>query len=132
VKRYLSTLKAFLDEHTDDAALAEFTVPLAGAVANLESATRWIATASAKDPEEIGAVSYDYLKLMALVSFGYMWVRAAAVSMPTVEGDNSGFYQAKLTTARFYMKRLLPQVESLAKTLRAGSDALMDLPAESF
>lgn len=132
VKRYLSTLKAFLDEHTDDAALAEFTVPLAGAVANLESATRWIATASAKDPEEIGAVSYDYLKLMALVSFGYMWVRAAAVSMPKVEGDNSGFYQAKLTTARFYMKRLLPQVESLAKTLRAGSDTLMDLPAESF
>lgn len=132
VKRYLSTLKAFLDEHTDDAALAEFTVPLAGAVANLESATRWIATASAKDPEEIGAASYDYLKLMALVSFGYMWVRAAAVSMPKVEGDNSGFYQAKLTTARFYMKRLLPQVESLAKTLRAGSDTLMDLPAESF
>lgn len=132
VKRYLSTLKAFLDEHTDDAALAEFTVPLAGAVANLESATRWIATASAKDPEEIGAASYDYLKLMALVSFGYMWARAAAVSMPKVEGDNSGFYQAKLTTARFYMKRLLPQVESLAKTLRAGSDTLMDLPAESF
>ncbi|TFH50245.1 MAG: acyl-CoA dehydrogenase [Lysobacterales bacterium] len=132
VKRYLNTLKAFLDEHTDDAALAEFTVPLAGAVANLESATRWIATASAKDPEEIGAASYDYLKLMALVSFGYMWARAAAVSMPKVEGDNSGFYQAKLTTARFYMKRLLPQVESLAKTLRAGSDTLMDLPAESF
>lgn len=69
---------------------------------------------------------------MALVSFGYMWARSAAVAIPKVEGDNSGFYQAKLTTARFYMKRLLPQTEALGMTLRAGSDALMDLPVESF
>ncbi len=69
---------------------------------------------------------------MALVSFGYMWARAAAVATRKVEGDNSGFYQAKLTTARFYMKRLLPQAEALGKSLRAGSDTLMDLPAELF
>jgi hypothetical protein len=30
------------------------------------------------------------------------------------------------------MKRLLPQAEALGKTLQAGSDTLMDLPAESF
>ena len=102
------------------------------AVAGLEAATRWIAKASASDTEEIGAASYDYLKLMALVSFGYMWARSAAVAMPKVEGDNSGFYQAKLTTARFYMKRLLPQTTALCATLQAGSDSLMDLPAESF
>ena len=98
----------------------------------MESATRWIVEASAKNPEEIGAASYDYLKLMAVVSLGWMWARAAAVALPKVEGDNSGFYQAKLTTARFYMRRLLPQAQSLARTLRAGSDTLMDLPAGSF
>ncbi|GMQ95979.1 MAG: acyl-CoA dehydrogenase C-terminal domain-containing protein [Gammaproteobacteria bacterium] len=132
VTRYLETLNAFLAEHTDDAALEEFTAPLSNAVAGLEAATRWIAKASASDPEEIGAASYDYLKLMALVSFGYMWARAAAVALPKAEGDNSGFYQAKLTTARFYMKRLLPQAEALGKTLRSGSGSLLDLPAESF
>ena len=132
VTRYLNTLKEFLAAHADNGLLAEFIAPLAGAVAGLESATLWIAEASAKDPEEIGAASYDYLKLMALVSFGYMWARSAAVAIPKVEGDNSGFYQAKLTTARFYMKRLLPQTESLGMTLRAGSDTVMDLPVESF
>ena len=101
-------------------------------VAGLEAATRWIAKVRASDPEEIGAASYDYLKLMALVSLGYMWARAAAVANLKVAGDNSGFYQAKLTTARFYMKRLLPQAEALGKTLQAGSGTLMDLPAESF
>ena len=62
---------------------------------------------------------------MALVSFAYMWARAVVVAMPKVEGDNSGFYQAKLSTARFFMKRLLPQAESLAKTL-------MEMPADSI
>jgi hypothetical protein len=61
-----------------------------------------------------------------------MWARAAVVATPKVAGDNSGFYQAKLTTARFYMKRLLPQAISLCATLKAGSDTLMELPEESF
>jgi hypothetical protein len=132
VKRYLKILNEFLAEHADDAALAEFIAPLAGAVADLEAATGWLAAASTENPEEIGAASYDYLKLMALVSFAYMWARAVVVAMPKVEGDNSGFYQAKLSTARFFMKRLLPQAESLAKTLKAGSDTLMEMPADSF
>jgi alkylation response protein AidB-like acyl-CoA dehydrogenase len=132
VKRYLEILNGFLAEHADDPTLDEFISPLAGAVAGLESATRWVAEASAKNPEEVGAASHDYLKLMALVSFGYMWARAAAVAMPKVEGDNSGFYQTKITTGRFFVKRLLPEIESLGRTLRAGSDTLMELPAESF
>jgi alkylation response protein AidB-like acyl-CoA dehydrogenase len=132
VKRYLEILSGFLAEHAGDADLEEFVAPLSGAVSNLESATRWIVEASARDPEEIGAASYDYMKLMALVSFGYMWTRAAAVAMPNVEGDNSGFYQAKLNTARFFMKRLLPQADAIGTTLRAGSDTLMEMPAESF
>ena len=132
IKRYLKILDDFVAEHDGDANLEEFMTPLSSAVAGLESATRWLAKASAGNPEEIGAASYDYLKLMALVSFGYMWARAAAVAAPKAEGDNSGFYQAKLTTARFYMKRLLPQTTALLASLQAGSDCLMDMPAESF
>jgi hypothetical protein len=132
VKRYLEILNGFVAEHAGDADLEEFIAPLSNAVSNLEAATRWIVEASARNPEEIGAASYDYMKLMALVSFGYMWARSVAVAMPNVEGDNSGFYQAKLNTARFYMRRLLPQAEVLGTTLRAGSDTLMEMPAESF
>jgi len=132
VKRYMEILNDFLTEHAGDADLEEFVAPLSSAVANLESATQWIVDAGARNPEEIGAASYDYMKLMALVSFGYMWARAAAASVPKVEGDNSGFYEAKLNTARFYMRRLLPQSEAIGTTLRSGSDTLMDMPAESF
>ena len=132
VKRYLETLNAFVSEHAGDSDLEDFVAPLSGAVADLESATKWIVEASGRDPEEIGATAYDYLKLMGLVSLGYMWARAAAVAAPRVEGDNSGFYEAKLTTARFFMKRVLPQVNAIGASLRAGSDTLMAMPAESF
>jgi len=132
VKRYLKILNSFLADQSGDAALEEFIEPLAGAVASLDTATRWVAEAGKRNPEEIGAASYDYMRLMALVSFGYMWARTAVIATKKLPGDNSGFYQTKLTTARFFMKRLLPQTEALEKSLRAGSDSLMDLPAESF
>jgi hypothetical protein len=132
VKRYLKILNSFLADQSGDAALEEFIEPLAGAVASLDSATRWVAGAGKRNPEEIGAASYDYMKLMALVSFGYMWARTAVIATKKLPGDNSGFYQTKLTTARFFMKRLLPQTEALERSLRAGSDSLMDLPAEAF
>ncbi|NIM29437.1 MAG: acyl-CoA dehydrogenase [Gammaproteobacteria bacterium] len=132
IKRYLKILEDFVAEHRQDKKLDEFIAPLSGAVAALEDATRWLAKARMEDPDEIGAASYDYLRLMALVSFGYMWARSAAIATGKVEGDNTGFYQAKLTTARFFMKRLLPQTTALVATLRAGSRSLMELPAESF
>ncbi len=132
VERYLETLNEFVATHTDDADMKEFVEPLGGAVAGLESATRWVLEASAANPEEIGAASYDYMRMMGLVSLGYMWARSAAVALPKVAGDNSGFYQAKLDTARFFMKRLLPQADVFGTTLRAGSDTLMDMPAEYF
>jgi hypothetical protein len=42
------------------------------------------------------------------------------------------FYKAKLATARFYFKRILPRTLTHAATMVAGADSLMDLDAESF
>jgi len=132
MERYLGLLTAFLAAHRDHPAMAEFTVPLGSACADLEEATRWIREAAVRDPEETGAASYDYLRLMGLTALGHMWARSAKVALDRVNGDNSGFYEAKLATARFYMKRLLPTTASLKRTLSAGADALMAMDAEAF
>ena len=42
------------------------------------------------------------------------------------------FYAAKLTTARFYFERLLPEVDSLYRSARSGARNLFELDAESF
>ena len=61
-----------------------------------------------------------------------MWAESAEVALARQEGDNSGFYRAKLATARFFVRRLLPNTASLLATLRAGADTVMDMEAEAF
>ena len=130
--RYLERLDRFLTENENDASMTEFLSPLALACTHLEESAEWIRRAVARDPEEAGAASYDFLRLMGLCALGHMWARSAKVALARREGDNSGFYEAKLSTARFFMKRLLPGTASLKLTLSAGADALMEMDADAF
>ena len=98
----------------------------------LREATQWIFEAAKVDPEEVGASSHDYLKLMGLTAFAHSWAQMAAVALPKIEGDNSGFYANKVLTARFFFKRLLPQSAALLESLRGGADDLMAMEAEAF
>jgi alkylation response protein AidB-like acyl-CoA dehydrogenase len=132
IKRFLGLLDDFLREHGDDARIAEFTGPLAQSVGLLKQATAWIATEAGRNPDEVGAASYDYLRLLALTSLGWMWAWSAKVAVERVEGDNTGFYRNKLITGRFFVRRLLPQVKGLADSLSAGAGSLMELEAEAF
>ena len=112
--------------------LAEFAEPLAGALSNLESVTRWVIEQSAQNPEEAGAASVDYMRFIGLVSLGFMWLLMAKAAIePPVEGD-AQFYSTKLSTARFFMQRLLPQTYSLEAIIRSGSSSLMEPEAEGF
>ena len=43
-----------------------------------------------------------------------------------------GFYEAKIATARFFMRRLLPQTSSLVGAIMSGSEPIMELDAEAF
>ena len=132
IARYLELLEQFVAANRDDPELHEFVAPVATARERLVRATEWIREAAAHDADEIGASSYDYLRLMALTAFGHMWALTAKVARTRVDGDNTGFYRTKLATARFYMRRLLPQTVSLSETLSAGADALMAVEAEHF
>ena len=132
IKRYLGELDTFIADNEDDEAMAEFLAPLEAAFVRLKEATQWVAGAAARDPEEVGASSYDYLRLMGLTVFGDMWARSAKVALANLEGDNTGYYQAKLHTARFFMSRLLPHTAGLKETLAAGASSLMALEADAF
>ncbi len=132
VRRYLEMLNSFVNEHKKDDNLKEFVAPLGEAVERLHKATQWLAKASAKNPDEVGAAAYDYLRLMAFTAIGHMWAQSASVAVDKVGGDNTGFYKTKLATARYYMQRVLPQTGALYATLTSGSGTLMALEAEAF
>ena len=70
--------------------------------------------------------------MFALASLAYMWARMAKVAMGKLGGEKDDFYQAKLATARFFMRRLLPQMSSLFAAITSGARPIMDVREEWF
>jgi alkylation response protein AidB-like acyl-CoA dehydrogenase len=113
---------------------AGVAVALEPALADLQAATVWLAQHGMADPDNAGAGAYAYMDLMGVVSLGWMWLKmAAASSRALAEGaGDKGFHEAKLTTARFYAERELPNSISLRRKIEAGAETLMKIPAEAF
>jgi len=131
-KRFQRRVEAFVCEHRGDADMREFVEPLGEALDRLSETTAWLAEESGRDPEAPGAAAADYLRLVGLVSLGWMWAWMAKTALSRAGDDSAGFYRAKLCTARFYMRRVLPQSAALAAAITSGSRPLMELDAEAF
>ena len=129
---YFARIQSFIDAHADNTELAEFVEPLARALNGISECTAWIRDHMKDNPQEIGAVSTDYMRYMGLVSLAFMWAMMAERASAAEASEDTSFYQAKLSTGRFFVRRLLPQVETLDATVRAGADTLMMLDAEAF
>ena len=101
------------------------------AVQRLEDLSDWLQAQAKLNPNEIGAASVEYLQVFGYVAYAWLWARMADVAQGSLEADPA-FYTAKLATARFYFKRLLPRIDSLEQSIRAGSESLFELDAASF
>jgi alkylation response protein AidB-like acyl-CoA dehydrogenase len=100
---------------------------------DLQSTTMWLMQNGLTNPNNGGAAAYPYMTLLGTVCLGLMWLRMAKVSAASLAGgDDAGFHQAKLTTARFFAERILPDTGALRRKLEAGAETLMALPAEAF
>jgi len=113
-----------------DSALDEFAKPLGAYLDQLDGLTEWVLEQAKGNPNEIGAASVEYLHAFGYVAYGYMWALMARAALAG-EGDEV-FYSGKLGTARFYFARLLPRVDSLVASVKAGSESLYLLDAEQF
>ena len=132
LRRFFHPVSKFIEESTGDPQLQEFVLPLAKAFAKLQQATVWVAQKGLRDRDEAGAAASDYLRMFALVILAYMWARTAKLATARLGGEKDQFYQAKLATARFYMKRLLPQTSALFAAITAGAAPIMDVRDEWF
>lgn len=80
------------------------------------------------DTNFTGAAATDYLRMFALVCFGWMWAKMAAQA---AENKND-LERRKLALAEFFANRILPQTDSLEKAIANGSHSIMALDAELF
>ena len=92
-----------------------------------------IGMAAMMNKDEAGAAATDYLRLIGHLTYGYFWAWMAKVAAEKMEGSpEAAFYNAKITTARFYFAKLFPETQSLIVTLKAGAKPLMALEANHF
>jgi alkylation response protein AidB-like acyl-CoA dehydrogenase len=121
VKRFVAIVQHDLAvAAADRPELRELAEPVGESLRLLADVTGRVMARAQEDPNEIGAAASDYLRLFGLVATGWVWVRMAALS------------DAKRSTARFYVTKLLPQTTALAAQIDAGAGPVMELDASAL
>jgi alkylation response protein AidB-like acyl-CoA dehydrogenase len=134
LRRFFHPVGQFLEAEKENPALAELLPFFAKSFAKLQQTSLLIASKGVAKPDEAGAAASDYLRMFALVALGYQWLRMATVAAQLLaDGDSrETLLNAKLKTARFYVLKILPQVNALALAIQSGADPIMSLRAEEF
>ncbi|WP_395504918.1 acyl-CoA dehydrogenase C-terminal domain-containing protein [Ectopseudomonas hydrolytica] len=93
-----------------------------------------VLAACQRDPQEIGATSVDFLQYSAYVLLAGFWLQAAARAQDALEAESgeAAFYQAKLHSAEFYLRRVLPRASAHREALLGGAQCLMAMDEDSF
>ena len=132
LKSFFHPVTDFIEAEMANPDLKEFIPELAKTVSMLQEVTQFIALRGIKDPEEAGAASTDYLRLFALTAMAYLWAKTVKIAKANLEGEEKDFYEAKIMTAQFFYKRMLPEAGALRKMALAGKDTLMQMPENWF
>ena len=126
-------IDAFAKEHEGNEKISEFTTGLKDAKSKLQDATMWLMQNGMTNPNNAGAGSVDYMHMMGLTSLAYMWTKMAVTAQAAIDGgSNDDFYSNKLITGRFFMARMLPQIDAHLTKLKTGAEPVMALSAEAF
>ncbi len=111
---------------------------LATRAANLlddwEALGQAVTEAAARDPEEIGACSVDFLQFSGYAMLAHGWLQMASVAAAKRdrgEGD-AAFCGAKLATAQFYFDRIAPRTLAHRAALQSGAENLFAIDAGAF
>jgi alkylation response protein AidB-like acyl-CoA dehydrogenase len=135
IMTFFDYVKGYIRDNEDDLALARhFLQPLKAASKDLQQAAMYFLQAGMKNPNAALAGATDFLHLFGHVCMGLVWARMAkAASRGLAEGTGDrAFYEAKLTTGRYYMSRVLPATRLHLARIETGAEPVMDLPAEAF
>jgi alkylation response protein AidB-like acyl-CoA dehydrogenase len=134
LKDFTKIIHKFVEANKDNAAMKEFVEPLAALNKEWGDLTMQIGMKAMQNPDEVGAAAVDYLYFSGYVTLAYLWARMALVAQETLAAGTTDvdFYNAKVTTARFYFKKILPRVRSHVDVIAGGVEPLLALDAEHF
>lgn len=92
-----------------------------------------------RNQDEVGAASVDYLMYSGYVTLAYIWAKMADTAITTIKAKGKdidptekAYYEAKIKTARFYYKRLLPRAKCHKELMMSGAKSLMEMDEDQF
>ena len=134
VQAFFKVVGDDIAEAKGDEMLAPLAEALEKALGQQQAATMWFMQNAMQNPNHLGAGAHHYMHIMGIVTLGWMWLRMAKVAQAALAAgtDDKAFYEAKLTTARYYMDRYLPDAGALRRKLETGSDSMMALGEDAF
>ncbi|BBI20846.1 acyl-CoA dehydrogenase [Qipengyuania flava] len=134
VQAFFKVVGEDIAEAKGDETLAPLAEAMEKALGQQQAATMWFMQNAMQNPNHLGAGAHHYMHIMGIVTLGWMWLRMAKAAQAALAAgtDDKAFYEAKLTTARYYMDRYLPDAGALRRKLETGSDSMMALGEEAF
>ncbi|RKG43236.1 acyl-CoA dehydrogenase C-terminal domain-containing protein [Acinetobacter sp. WCHAc060007] len=124
VAEYMAEILEFSNT-MPDSTLKQAVVNVCGKV---EALTQFVVEQSKSNPNFSNAVAVDYLHVVGLLSFVYMFARIHEAARVKAEP----FYQHKLVLADYYVAKVLPDLAARAERIYAGADLIMQLPQDYF
>jgi alkylation response protein AidB-like acyl-CoA dehydrogenase len=135
LKAFGKLITDFIEENGTVSEMSEFVTPLADLGDKVTKLTTEIGMKALANQDEAGGAAVDYLRIVGHLVYAYFWARMAKVALARIKADGDRvdpFYRNKLTVARFYFERLLPETAARIRSARSGVKNLMELPAEAF
>ncbi len=115
----------FIEENRESKDMEEFNKPLYKGVRGLQQLTLMMVSEGMANPNFLAAGASDYCRYFGNVLLGYTWAKTAQVCL---ERRGDPFYDAKLSSARFFFDRIFPETISLAAKIQSGPKTLMEYP----
>ncbi|WP_298195770.1 acyl-CoA dehydrogenase C-terminal domain-containing protein [Novosphingobium sp.] len=134
LRSFFHPVSQFIEENNVDGPMKPMVEGLAKAFGALQLSTATIAQRGLKDPEEAGAASADYLRLLGLVAMGYCFAKSTRIAGLKLffGAEDKAFYDAKIKTATYFFERILPQATASFLAIKAGKTSMMALADDAF
>jgi alkylation response protein AidB-like acyl-CoA dehydrogenase len=127
---FFAELDDFIGLNQDNSELAPFVEALRTTKTQLETGTNWLMKNGMADFNNAAAASTDYLQLFGLTAMTYMWALMAKVSLEKRGTDP--FYDDKLITGSYFVRRMVPETAMHLAKLEAGATPIMALAEDRF
>lgn len=134
LKKFTRIIHKFCQAHAGTPGMAEFVTPLQALNKTWGDLTMDIGMKAIMNREEIGGSAVDYMYFSGYVTLAYVWAWMAATSLKKLADnpEQADFYNAKLQTAQFYYRKLLPRTQMHIATIEGGLEVVQKMPIHAF